>query len=675
MSSVRHGAQWASSPQSTPSPSQSRTPDLSPEPLAIPESATEFDPRSRPLGTRRRSRSSVAAALSIGLVVVLLVTVAAFTTTASAAGGYILMSRSELLARPMSGTAWGILKNVADGSLGSADACDINSDHHLRTLAAALVFARTGDAAYGAKARAGVMAGMASQKDGCDQAVLSLGRQLTGYVLAADFAGLSGADDAQFRSWLSAIRTKDIGGHSTRTSITGTHKISSNNWGAYAGASRIAADLYLGDTSDLAAAAKVTRGFLGERAQYASFVDNLQSDDLSWSCSGSAATFTPVNPPCTKNGINIDGGVISDISRGGSLTWPPQKTGVQYQLDTIQAMGLQVELLYQNGYDNAWSWSDSALQRMAALVTRSGAAGGTGWNQTSTSRQMPWLLNKRYGTSIPTQPSEMGRGIGFTDWLYGNGGGPAPKPTKAPKPTAKPKPKPTATPVPAPPGGGSTPVVNAPNVRLVKKTTTPTAGVPAIVSWSLAGSKSGLRRYELQYRRDGGAYQKLNLRAAGARTRWVTLKSGHTYTFRVRAVDKAGRIGAWQTVGPRKGQNVSDASGSITWKGQWKAVKLKTYLGGALHWTKTKGATATLRFKGTSVAWVGPIGSTRGKAQVYLDGKLMATVDLKAAQFHPRRIVFAASVKNGSHTLVIKALGTAGRPTVAIDALYIVAPS
>ncbi len=669
MSSVRHGAQWASSPQMTSSGADALASPATPAPQPP---APDLDPRSRPHGTRRRSRTSSAAALSIGLVLALLVTVAAWTTTASAAGGYILMPRSELLARPMSGTAWANLKNVADGSLGSADACDINADHHLRTLAAALVFARTGDAAYGTKARAGVMAGMASQNDGCSQAVLSLGRQLTAYVLAADFAGLSGANETAFRTWLSAIRTKNIGGHSTRNAITTTHKISSNNWGAYAGASRIAADLYLGDTTDLAAAAKVTRGFLGERAQYAGFRDNLESDDLSWSCSGSAATFTPVNPACTKSGINIDGGIVSDISRAGSLKWPPGSTGVQYQLDSIQGLGLQVELLYRNGYANAWSWSSSALKRMAGLVTRSDNAGGTGWNQTNTSRQMPWLLNKRYGTSIPQAASGMGRGIGFTDWLYGNGGG-----GTAPKPTKKPTPKPTKkpTPIPAPPGGGSKPEVNTPSLRLAKKTTTPAAGVPALVSWSLAGSKSGLRRYELQYRVDGGAYKKLSLTSAGSKSRWVTLTSGHDYTFRVRAVDKAGRVGDWKTVGPRTGQNVSDASSSITWKGKWGSVKLKTYLRGAAHWTKTKGATATLRFKGTGVAVVGPIGSTRGKAQVYLDGKLVATVDLKAARFHPRRVVFATNVKNGSHTIVIKALGTRGRPTVAIDAIYIVAPS
>jgi hypothetical protein len=582
------------------------------------------------------------------------------------------MPRSELLARPMSGTAWANLVDVANGSLGSANACDINSDHHLRTLAAALVFARTGDAAYGTKARAGVMAGMASQKDGCSQAVLSLGRQLMAYVLAADFGGLSGADETQFRAWLSAVRTKNIGGHPTWTSLTGTHKASANNWGAWAGASRIAADLYLGDSADLAAAQKVTRGFLGERAQYSGWTHKLQADDLSWSCSGSEATYTPVNPPCTKNGINIDGGVVADISRGGMLTWPPQKTGVQYQLESIQALGLQVELLYRNGYDNAWSWSNSALKRMANLVTRSGAAGGTGWNATGPSRQMPWLLNARYGTSIPTSWSGMGRGIGFTDWLYGNGGGSsAPKPTK--KPAPKPTPKPTKT--PSPPGGGSDPVVTTPVLRLARKAVAPAVGVPAVVTWSLAGSLSGLRRYDLQYKRDGGAFTKVSLTSAGTRAKSVTLYKGHTYTFRVRAVDKKGRVGEWRTVGPRLGARVSDASASITWKGKWAAVKLTKYFGGAAHWTKINGATATLRFKGTGVAWVGPVGGTRGKAKVYIDGKLVTTVDLKTAAFHPRRVVFAASVKNGSHTLVIKALGTRGRPTVAIDAIYVVAPS
>jgi hypothetical protein len=56
---------------------------------------------------------------------------------------------------------------------------------------------------------------------------------------------------------------------------------------------------------------------------------------------------------------------------------------------------------------------------MADLVTRSKSGGGTGWNETTASRQMPWLLNRRYGMSIPRRSSGMGRAIGFTDWLWG----------------------------------------------------------------------------------------------------------------------------------------------------------------------------------------------------------------------------------------------------------------
>ncbi len=339
---------------------------------------------------------------------------------AGATGDYLLMPKAELLARPVTGSAWTALKAVADGSFSKPNLCDQNSKHNLQTLAAALVYARTGIASYQAKAQAAIMAALPTQVVGCSNATLALGRLLTAYVLAADLSSLrTSSSGPAFATWLSAIRTKNIGGHSIWTSIRYTHENSPNNWGAYAGASRIAADRYLGDATDLAAATKVTQGFLGDRTAYAGFNQNLTAEKLSWSCSGSVATYTPVNPACTKSGINVDGGVISDVSRGGSLRWPPPDPGIPYQLDAIQGLGLQVELLYRGGSSTAWSWSSSALKRMAGIVTRSAASGGTGWNGTQTARQMPWLLNKRYGLGLPTSPTGIGRAIGFTDWLYG----------------------------------------------------------------------------------------------------------------------------------------------------------------------------------------------------------------------------------------------------------------
>jgi hypothetical protein len=367
-------------------------------------------------GVQWTSRITRRARLSATILAITVLIPSAVPTPAAAATDYILMSRSALLARPVTGIPWANMKRVADGSLGTPNLCNQDSKHHLRTLAAALVFARTGRASYGLKARQGVMAAIRTQRVGCDNATLALGRQLMAYVLAADFARLAGTPKTTFRAWLTTIRRKVIGGHGVWDSLFRTHVRSAANWGAYAGASRIAASLYLGDTADVAAASKVTQGFLGNRTAFR-FYDRLTWAAKSWSCA--PTIYTPVNGACTKAGINVNGAVVADISRGGSLRWPPGSTGVQYQLDSIQGLGMQVELLYQNGYSSAWSWSSSAVKRMADIVTRSKSGGGTGWNETLAARQMPWLLNRRYGMSIPVRSSGMGRAIGFTDWLWG----------------------------------------------------------------------------------------------------------------------------------------------------------------------------------------------------------------------------------------------------------------
>ena len=110
----------------------------------------------------------------------------------SAADDYLLLPRSELLSLPTSGAAWDGLKAAADGDWGTPDLCDQDVKHGTLALAGALVYARTGVAAYAAKTHAAIMAAMGTERSSCS--TLAIGRQLGGYVLAADFSKLGGAE-------------------------------------------------------------------------------------------------------------------------------------------------------------------------------------------------------------------------------------------------------------------------------------------------------------------------------------------------------------------------------------------------------------------------------------------------------------------------------------------------
>ena len=113
-------------------------------------------------------------------------------------------------------------------------------------------------------------------------------------------------------------------------------------------------------------------------------------------------------------------------------------------------------------------------------------------------------------------------------------------------------------------------------------------------------------------------------------------------------------------------QEMSDL---IAYAGRWSSAQAAGYAGGGVQYARNSGATAELRFAGTSVAWVGPVGPTRGRAQVLVDGALVTTVDLYNRSFVARKTLFSKSwaVPAGPHTLTIRVLGTKGRPMVAID--------
>jgi hypothetical protein len=190
------------------------------------------------------------------------------TTQPPTAGSGILISPSELRALPTSGAAWNALKAAADAPAGAPNLADMNQDNNVRVLAKALVYARTDSPSYRSDVISALRSVMGTEAGG---ETLALGRELAAYVIAADLIGLRAADpalDATFRAWLAQLLDRRL---ADGNSLTETHERRPNNWGTHAGASRAAAAAYLGDSAELARAATVFRGWLGERSAYAGF--------------------------------------------------------------------------------------------------------------------------------------------------------------------------------------------------------------------------------------------------------------------------------------------------------------------------------------------------------------------------------------------------------------------
>ena len=317
------------------------------------------------------------------------------------------LSQSELNALPTSGPAWDALVNEAEGRFDAADIANNESDHDTQTFAAALVAARTGDPAMRQKVVDALSAMMGTERGGD---TLALGRNLVAYVLAADLIDLPSTApsvDSRFRGWLDSVRRADLDG---RTLIS-THDDRPNNWGTHAGASRMAAALYLGDSADFSAAARTFRGLLGDRSAY----DDFKYGELDWQADKSRPVG--VNPRgATINGKNVDGVLPDDQRRGGDFEWPPPCEN--YVREAMQGMVVQAELLRRQG-DNAFQWSDQALLRAAKWLTNTAGCEFEGDDEWMTP-----LLNAAYGTSFPVDvPVRPGKHVGFTDWTHGERSG------------------------------------------------------------------------------------------------------------------------------------------------------------------------------------------------------------------------------------------------------------
>jgi hypothetical protein len=158
---------------------------------------------------------------------------------------------------------------------------------------------------------------------------------------------------------------------------------------------------------------------------------------------------------------------------------------------------------------------------------------------------------------------------------------------------------------------------------------------------------------------------------SGPRATSITqaLTVGTAYRYAARATDGAGNVSGWTDGAAFRVLRAQQSSRAITYRGTWHTVSNRYASGGSLAYSTASGASASFRFAGSSVSWVAYRGPNRGAAAVYVDGVYRAKVNLYAATYRSKQIVYAASWAGiGTHTIRIVNLGTRGHPRVDVDA-------
>ena len=147
------------------------------------------------------------------------------------------------------------------------------------------------------------------------------------------------------------------------------------------------------------------------------------------------------------------------------------------------------------------------------------------------------------------------------------------------------------------------------------------------------------------------------------------LTIGTKYRYRVMATDTKGNASGWVYGRTFRAYLVQQSNAAVKYHGSWHTLAMAGTSGGSIRYATTGGATTTYKFAGSSIAWVAYTSHSRGSVQVYLDGVLATTVSLRTTKAVTKVLAFSASwASNGTHTLQIVVLGSAGHPRVDTDA-------
>jgi len=238
--------------------------------------------------------------------------------------------------------------------------------------------------------------------------VLGTLRHLQTYIISADLIDLASFDPAlngKFRTWLANEIRANYSGGGGGGSVISTHDKKPNNFGTHAGATRIAAALYLGDARELKAARDVWYGWATGDPAYTPQTRTWTG--TSWQCSSSNPRGINATG-CSRNGVSLDGVIPEDQERCGEFSVNPCETN--YIHGAADGMTLSFWMLARQG-ENPWAWGDRAALRQMKWKYASGQAPYSGFRW-----QIP-VIEKAYGIDLAgNAPTATSTNFGFADW-------------------------------------------------------------------------------------------------------------------------------------------------------------------------------------------------------------------------------------------------------------------
>jgi hypothetical protein len=177
-----------------------------------------------------------------------------------------------------------------------------------------------------------------------------------------------------------------------------------------------------------------------------------------------------------------------------------------------------------------------------------------------------------------------------------------------------------------------------------------------------------VRRYRAERRRIDvpGPWTRIVEDGTGTVKR-VLGRPGQTYEVRVQAIDRAGNASGWAS--RRTTVPLDNLAGALRFSRKgWKTLRRQGAFKLSVSRAARKGASASLRFTGSSATIVTRNLPRGGRFAVSVDGGRAKVVDLRGRSRFRRKLIATKRLERGRHTLRIRSLS---RAPVEIDAVAV----